>query len=336
MWLGYRPEREKEREADLRSKDGSLMQTDLDPARRPAAKGPLGHPGPLKRDETFLEASRRIAADVVDYRHLLFQLTLRDIRVRYKQSVMGFGWAIFMPVLIILSGVLVRYAMAYLSGSELETEDVAGLAVKSIPWAFFVGAIQSSSQSLTGNLNLVTKIYFPRAVLPLAGVLAQAFDTSLGTLTLGLALPLLLGVAPHLAILWVLPLALALVLFATGCALLLSSANVFFRDVKYIVQVLLTFGIFFTPVFFEPEMFGEIGARLMMLNPVAPILEGLRLSVVEGHNLLVPVHVTSVEGIRILTWSPWYLSYVAVWALVFPTLSAHFFHRLEFMFAEYV
>jgi len=300
------------------------------------AKGPLGHPGPLNPDESFLEASRRIVTDVVDYRHLLFQLTLRDIRVRYKQAVMGFGWAIFLPVLIVLSGVLVRYAMSYLSGSELETEAIAGLAIKSIPWAFFVGAIQSSSQSLTGNINLVTKIYFPRAVLPLAGILAQMFDTSLGIVTLFVALPLFLGVTPHVATLWALPLALALVLLATGSALLLSSANVFFRDVKYIVQVLLTFGIFFTPVFFEPEMFGEIGASLMMLNPLAPILEGLRLSVVQGHNLLAPLHVTSVEGTRILIWSPWYLAYVAGWALVFPTFSAHFFHRLEFLFAEYV
>jgi ABC-type polysaccharide/polyol phosphate export permease len=226
--------------------------------------------------------------------------------------------------------------MSYLSGSEMEREDVAGLAVKAIPWAFFVGAIQSSSQSLTSNLNLVTKIYFPRAVLPLAGLLAQAFDTSLGTLALCVMLPLVLGVTPHLAMLWALPVALALVLFAMGCALLLSSANVFFRDVKYIVQVLLTFGIFFTPVFFEVEMFGQIGARLMMLNPLAPILEGLRLSVIEGHNLLVPLQVTSAEGTRILTWSPWYLPYMAAWALVFPTLTVHLFHRLEFLFAEYI
>jgi ABC-type polysaccharide/polyol phosphate export permease len=106
--------------------------------------------------------------------------------------------------------------------------------------------------------------------------------------------------------------------------------------VKYIVQVLLTFGIFFTPVFFEVEMFGQIGARLMMLNPLAPILEGLRLSVIEGHNLLVPLQVTSAEGTRILTWSPWYLPYMAAWALVFPTLTVHLFHRLEFLFAEYI
>jgi ABC-type polysaccharide/polyol phosphate export permease len=149
-------------------------------------------------------------------------------------------------------------------------------------------------------------------------------------------LPLLLGVAPGIAIFWALPLALALVLFTTGCGLLLSCANVFFRDVKYIVQVLLMFGIFFTPVFFEPEMFGELGAQLMMLNPLAPILEGLRLSVVLGHNLLTPLLVTSADGVQIVAWSPRYLAYVALWAVVFPVFAARFFHRLEFLFAEYV
>lgn len=299
-------------------------------------KGPLGHPGPDRGNVGFVEGLKDLLVDLVEYRHLLFQLTLRDIRIRYKQAVMGLGWAIFMPVLIVLSGVLVRYAMAYLSDSELESQAVAGLAIKAIPWAFFVGAIQASSQSLIGNLNLVTKIYFPREVLPLAGILAQAFDTSLGVLALLVILPLALGVTPELAALWVFPLGGALVLFTTGCGLLLSCANVFFRDVKYIVQVLLTFGIFFTPVFFEPQMFGQLGAHLMMLNPLAPILEGLRLSVAEGHNLLTPLSVVSPEGSEISVWSPWYLGYVGAWAVVFPPITARFFHRLEFLFAEYV
>jgi ABC-type polysaccharide/polyol phosphate export permease len=298
--------------------------------------GPLGHPGSAGAEDGFVQALRRIATDVVEYRHLMFQLALRDIRIRYKQAVMGFGWAIFLPILIVLSGGLVRYAMAYLSGSELEPDAIAGLAVKSIPWAFFVGAIQVSSQSLIGNMNLVTKIYFPREVLPLAGILAQGFDSSLGALALAVVLPLFLGVTPHLTMLWVIPLAAALVLFTTGCALLLSCANVFFRDVKYIVQVLLTFGIFFTPVFFEPEMFGAAGAKIMMLNPLAPILEGLRLSVIVGHDLQTPLQIASGEATSAVVWSPWYLAYVSIWAVVFPILSARFFHRLEFLFAEYI
>ena len=272
--------------------------------------------------------------DLVEYRHLLYQLALRDIRVRYKQAVMGFAWAIFLPALIVVSGILVRYAMSYLSGTQLETDMIAGLAIKSIPWAFFVGAIQSASGVLIGNRNLVTKIYFPREVLPLASVLAQCFDSSIGGMAVILLLPIL-GIHYGLTALWALPLLAALFLTTVGFALLLSSANLFFRDVKYIVRVILTFGIFFTPVFFEPEMFGRIGAQVMMLNPMAPILEGLRIAVVEGHDLSQTLMVAR-GGEEILAWSPWYLVYVFVLAIFGTAATALLFHRLEFLFAEYI
>ena len=96
-------------------------------------------------------------------------------------------------------------------------------------------------------------------------------------------------------------------LFTTGVSLFLSCANLFFRDVKYIVQVVLMFGIFFTPIFFEPAMLGPKGAYLAMLNPLTGILEGLRLSVVEGHNLLEPLTVV-VKGVPRVAWEPWELA----------------------------
>lgn len=272
--------------------------------------------------------------DLVEHQYLLHQLTLRDIKIRYKQAVMGFAWAIFLPVLIVLSGIIVRYAMSYLSGTQLSSDVIAGLAIKSIPWAFFVGAIQFSSGVLISNLNLVTKIYFPREVLPLASVLAQTVDSAIGGLAVMLVLPFL-GVDYGVAALWALPLLAALFLFTVGLALLLSAANLFFRDVKYIVRVLLTFGIFFTPVFFEPEMFGRLGAQVMMLNPLAPILEGLRLAVVEGHNLSQTLIITS-QGADVLAWSPWYLVYVFLLAIGGTAAAAVLFQRLEYLFAEYI
>lgn len=283
---------------------------------------------------TTLGTLGEVARDIVEYRHLLYQLALRDVRVRYKQAVMGFAWAVFLPVMIVLSGLLVRYAMAYLSGNTLDGEVIAGLAIKSIPWAFFVGAIQFAAASLIANINLITKIYFPREVLPVASVSAQAFDSSIGGVAVLLVLPFL-GVQYGLQALWILPLLVLLVSFTLGAALLLSCANLFFRDVKYIVRVLLTFGIFFTPVFFEPEMFGALGGRLMMLNPLAPILEGLRLAVIEGHDLLQPL-TTPVGDTAMTIWSPWYLLYVAVLAFGGTAAAAVLFHRLEFLFAEYV
>jgi ABC-type polysaccharide/polyol phosphate export permease len=268
------------------------------------------------------------------HRGLLYELMRRDIRIRYKQAVMGLVWAVLMPVLIVTAGALVRVAMAFVGGRPLVPQEVMGIAMKAVPWSFFVGALGFALNSLTGNSNLVTKIYFPREVLPLAATLAQVADSAIG-LTALLVASLVFGVHFGWASLWAPVLLVLLIAFTAGSALVVSCANLFFRDVKYIVQVLLSFGIFFTPVFFEPEMFGPLGARLMMLNPLAPILEGLRLSVVYDHNLLRPL-VETGRGASVLVWTPWYLVSTAAWAVVMLMGGLVFFHRSEAKFAEYV
>src|SRR3954464_12868513 len=183
--------------------------------------------------------------EVWQHRELLEQLTKRDIKLRYKQAAMGFAWAVFMPCLIVLSGLIIRFAMAQISGQALHPRDIANIAVKGVGWSFFVGALGFATASLIGNSNLVTKIYFPREVLPLSSVAAQGFDSSIGLVTLIILLPLL-GVRIHASLVWVPLLLLLLILFTTGVSLFLACANLFFRDVKYIVQVVLMFGIFFT------------------------------------------------------------------------------------------
>ena len=154
-----------------------------------------------------------------------------------------------LPSLIVLAGAMVRYAMAYVGGRQLGAEDLAGIAIKAVPWSFFVGSMSFATASLVGQANLVTKIYFPREVLPLAATLAQAFDACLGVVSLLIAFAFL-GVHYGLAALWVPVLVVSAFFLTAGLALLVSCANLFFRDVKYVVQVLLMFGIFFTPVFF--------------------------------------------------------------------------------------
>ncbi|MBA2685703.1 MAG: ABC transporter permease [Gemmatimonadaceae bacterium] len=272
--------------------------------------------------------------EVWEHRELLEQLTRRDIKLRYKQAAMGFAWAVFMPCLIVLSGLIIRFAMAQISGQTLARVDIANIAIKGVGWAFFVGALGFATASLVGNSNLVTKIYFPREVLPLSSVGAQGFDTSIGLLTLCIILPLL-GVRLHPSLAWVPLLLVLLVLFTTGVSLFLSCANLFFRDIKYIVQVVLMFGIFFTPIFFEPAMLGPRGAYIAMLNPLTGILEGLRLSVVEGHNLFYPMSVV-VKGVERVAWEPWELVYSGVCAVVAVLGAALMFRRLQHLFAEYV
>jgi lipopolysaccharide transport system permease protein len=123
-----------------------------------------------------------------------------------------------------------------------------------------------------------------------------------------------------------------LVVFTTGACLFLACANLFFRDVKYIVQVLVIFGIFFTPVFFDPASLGPTAGPIVALNPLTPVLEGLRLSILEGHNLLTPL--LNERGDTL--WQPWYLAYGSAWAVAVLAGSSLLFHRSEFVFAEYV
>jgi len=275
---------------------------------------------------------REIASDLRQSRDLLTQLTLRDIRVRYKQAAFGFAWALVIPVTIVLAGLAVRAAISYASGHPLETRQLARMAVKSIPWAFYVGCIGAGTASLVGSITLVTKIYFPREVLPIAACLAQSFDSAIGVIAVALLLPFL-HVHASMQLLWVPLLAALLWIFAAATALFLSCANLFFRDVKYMVQVFLSFGIFFTPVLVDAPMFGPRFAPIIMLNPVAPLLEGLRLAVVDNHNLLTPV--VSQPGAWV-SWHPWYLAYSATWAILGLILAALFFHRSERRFALYV
>jgi lipopolysaccharide transport system permease protein len=284
---------------------------------------------------SFRKDLLQVATDLWDFRELLGQLARRDIKIRYKQAVMGFAWALFMPIMIVLAGLVIRLAVASVGGTALAREDAAGLVLKGVCWSFFVGSIGFATPSLTGNMTLVSKIYFPREVLPIAALGAQAFDSTIGAIAVSLVLPFL-GMTFSPSLLWA-PLLLAMLLALTAsAALFLSCANLFFRDVKYIVQVLLTFGIFFTPVLYEPVLMGAKGARLVMLNPLAPILEGFRLAVIEGHSLLQPLTDVTRQGLEVVIWNPWYLGYAAAWAFGGLAVSAVLFHRAEYAFAEFV
>src|SRR3989304_8226643 len=183
---------------------------------------------------------REMISELIEYRHLLFMLTWRDIRVRYKQSIMGFLWAIFMPMMIVCAGILVKKGFSIVSGKPMEFMELASVSVKALPWAFFVGSIRFATNSLVGRSNLVTKIYFPREVLPLSSVLANLFDFLIAGAVLILILAIArIGVSIYL--LWLPLILIFLILFTAGISMFLSCANLFFRDVKYIVEVILTF-----------------------------------------------------------------------------------------------
>lgn len=242
-------------------------------------------------------------------------LTLRDIKIRYKQSVMGFAWAVLMPILVIGSGLVVMVAFATMSGKPVSKVDVLSVAVKSVPWAFFVAAVRFATNSLVMNKELVTKIYFPREILPLAATFANLFDFLVAAGTLCVIL-VICKIGVSLYLLWVPILLLLLILLTAGCGILLACANLFFRDVKYIVEVVLTYGIFFTPVFYSARMLGRWGT-LLLLNPVGPVLESLRDTVI--------LHQSPDLG---------WLAYSAIWAVAGSFLTWKIFQKAEGYFAE--
>jgi lipopolysaccharide transport system permease protein len=253
--------------------------------------------------------------EIVRFRDLLYMLTWRDICVRYKQSILGVLWAILMPAVIVLAGVVVKMALAMVAGHELERRDLALVSVKAVPWAFFVASIRLCTNCLVGNANLVTKVSFPKAILPLSALLSQLFDLSIAGVVLCVML-LCLGIPWGWPLAWVPVVMLLLVFLTTGLGMFLAAAGLFFRDVKYMVEVFLTFAIFFTPVFYEVALFKE-WAGLLLLNPMAPILEGLAAAVVD-------------RDTPNLAW----LGYSALTSIVALAGAYAFFRKVEPAFAE--
>jgi ABC-type polysaccharide/polyol phosphate export permease len=248
-------------------------------------------------------------------RELLYMISWREIRIRYKQSVMGLLWAVLMPIIITGAGVMVRVIASKVSGRPVTGADIGAIGVKALPWAFFVSALRFGTASLAGNSSLVTKIKFPRLVFPLSSVLTSLFDMAIAIPVLLFLLPFA-GASWSITMLWVPVLLLLLVMFTAGLCILFSAANLFFRDIKYLVEVVLTFAIFFTPVLYDASLAGK-WRWVLMLNPVAPILEGLDLTVVRGQQ---PDLVWLAYSLS--------LSVLLLWGGVL------FFRRLEPRFAE--
>ena len=253
--------------------------------------------------------------EVFDRRTLVYMLALREIRVKYKQSVMGMLWAILMPLVIVGAGLILRLVLSTVSGKPITGLDLGSVLVKAAPWAFFISSIRFGTNSLISNTNLVTKVYVPRLVFPLSAVGSQLVDflIAIGAVAILLIIGQV-GLSVHLV--W-LPLLIAmLVLLASTCAILFSAANLFFRDVRFIIEVFLTFAIFFTPVFYESALLGK-RAPLLLLNPVSPVLEG-------------------ISAVVILHKAPslFWLTYSLVFTLLLFLSSLALFKKLEPYFAE--
>ncbi len=268
----------------------------------------------MSESPSILSDLREIVTEQIAYRDLLFRLTHRDLLLRYKQTIMGFGWAVFMPLVntIIFSVVFMRVAPVNTGGVPYPLYAYSGLLV----WNFFASSLRFAVGSLTTNPNLITKIYFPREILPISAVLVTLVDSLVGTVVLA-AFMIYYRIVPTPALL-LLPV-VAAVAFAFTCALALaiSMANLFFRDVKYLFEIVLTFWMFATSVLYPIDLVGGRLSPLLRLNPMVPIVDGFRAVVVEGR----APDAAGLAGAAVVSTA----ALLAAWLV---------FHRGEFKFAE--
>jgi ABC-type polysaccharide/polyol phosphate export permease len=261
----------------------------------------------------FVQGAGVLVREQIEYRELFFQMTKRDLLIRYKQTVMWFGWAVFMPLIntIIFSLVFTRVAPVE-TGMPYPVYAYLGL----LAWNFFASSLRFSIGSLTGNANLVTKVYFPREIFPFSAVGVSFIDGLVGA-TLLLVMLFYYRLAPGWSIL-LLPVVIAThVAVTAAAALLLAMANLFFRDVKYIFEIVLGVGMFATSVVYPVERMGGTLGAVLALNPLTTIFNAYRAILIQ-QRWPDPGPLAVAAALAIFTLG-------AAWML---------FHRAELRFAE--
>ncbi|MBU1693747.1 MAG: ABC transporter permease [Verrucomicrobia bacterium] len=210
------------------------------------------------------------------YRELLYFLTWRDVKVRYKQTVLGFLWAFLQPFikLVVFSVIFGKLARIDSEGYPYPIFLYAGL----LPWQFFSEALTRSSVSVLGSGSLVTKVYFPRLLVPLSSVGGCLVDFAIEFLIL-FGLMFYYNVAPTLAMLWVVPLVLLTVLAALGAGVFFSSLTVTFRDVRYIIPFLVQIWMYVTPVIYPVTVLPARWQWVILLNPMSGLVDAWRSAI---------------------------------------------------------
>lgn len=207
------------------------------------------------------------------YRELLYFLTWRDIKVRYKQTVLGAAWAIIQPffTMIVFSLFFGRLAQIPSEGVPYPIFSYTAL----LPWTFFSQGLSQSANSLVGNANLLTKVYFPRLVIPLSAVLSPLVDFLIA-FTVLVGMMFYYGVYPTGAVVWLPAFLLLAFITALGVGLWLSALNVQYRDVRYTIPFLTQLWLFATPVIYPSGLLPGTWRILLGLNPMTGVVEGFR------------------------------------------------------------
>lgn len=250
-----------------------------------------------------------------DYYELLIQMTLRDLRLRYKQSIMGFGWAILMPVthMIVFSIIFTRVASV-----ETKVAYPVFAYCGLLPWNFLNSSLKFSANSLTSQISLVTKVYFAKEILPFSAVLVSLVDLAVASTVLA-GLMIYYGIALKATILFLPLLLLVQVMLVTGLALLLAMGNLFYRDVKYITDFFILGWMYSTAVLYPLDKIEGLLGDILRLNPMTIIIDGYRGVILYGElpDMLAFGAVSAFSALLLLV----------AWLT---------FHRAEYRFAERV
>lgn len=250
-----------------------------------------------------------------EYRELLYFLTWRDIKVRYKQTALGAAWAIIQPffTMVVFSLFFGKLAKVPSDGVPYPIFSYAAL----LPWNYFAGSLGQSANSLVNSANLIKKVYFPRLVVPISSVLSGVVDFAIAFVVL-LGMMIYYGVRPT-AGLALLPFFLLLALVtALGVGMWLSALNVEYRDVRYVVPFLIQFWMFATPVVYPSSLLEEPWRTLYGLNPMVGVVEGFRWALLGTQPPSAMLGVSALASLAILV------------------SGAFYFRRMEKTFADIV
>ena len=270
--------------------------------------------------DLIIEPNRTTVAffrELLRYRELFYFLAWRDILVRYKQTVIGIAWSVIRPLLTMLVFTVVFGRLAKLPSEGVPYPILVFSAM--LPWQYFANAMQESSNSLIAESRLISKVYFPRLIVPASSVIVSAVDFLISLALLGL-LMLGYGFVPSWTLLFMPFFFLLATLAALGAGFWLSALNVKYRDFRYIVPFLVQFGLYVSPVGFSSSVVPERWRLLYSLNPMVGVIDGFRWC---------------VQGTASSLYLPGFLISAAISVLAFSS-GVWFFRRTERFFADFI
>jgi len=243
--------------------------------------------------------------DLWRYRELFYILSWRDICVRYKQTAIGVIWAILRPFLAMVIFTVVFGRIAKMPSTSIPYPILVFAAM--LPWQFFANALSEASQSLVVNTNLISKVYFPRLIIPAGAVMTSLVDFLISAALLG-ALMIWSRFMPDWRLLTLPLFTLMAFLAALGPGLLLTALNVKFRDFRYVIPFIVQFGLFISPVGFSSEVIPENWRLVYSLNPIVGVIDGFRWAICRGASrIYIPGFILSLIVIAFFLWlGVWY------------------------------